>query len=103
MCHDDNRIICTELCDQFLDLQRCNRIERRRGLIHQQHIWLNGQGARDTQSLLLTTREAQGRSVQAVLDLIPKRSIDQALLDYFMELLAGCMLDAQAIGNVVED
>src|SRR5262249_31921361 len=38
---------------QFLDFRRADRVERRTGLVEQQHFGLHRQGARDAQPLLL--------------------------------------------------
>ena len=65
----------------------------------------DGQRARDAQPLLLAARERQRRLVQPVLDLVPERGLPQALLDALVQLglAAGHAVDAQAVGDVLED
>src|SRR5919197_1238551 len=60
-----------EFVDQFLDLRRGDRIQRRTRLVHQDHFRLYGERARDTKSLLLPTRKACARFVQIILSLVP--------------------------------
>ena len=43
---------------QLLDLRGGDRVERRGRLVHQQHLGLDGERARDAQALLLAAREA---------------------------------------------
>ena len=45
---------------QLLDRRRGDRIERRRRLVQQQHVGLDGDRARDAQPLLLAAGEAEG-------------------------------------------
>src|SRR4051812_46020379 len=49
--HDDHRVVGLELIHQFFDPRRGNRIQRRAGLIEQQHFGLDSYPARDTQPL----------------------------------------------------
>ena len=51
--HCDNRVAGLEFVDQFLDLCRGDRIERRTGLIHKKHFRLDCERASDAKSLLL--------------------------------------------------
>ena len=79
--HDDDRVVGLELIDQLLDALRRDRIERRRRLVHQQDVGLDGQRARDAQPLLLAAGERERRLVQPILDLVPDRRCLEALLD----------------------
>ena len=103
--HDDDRVVRLELVDQLLDALRGDRIERRRRLVHQQDLRLDGQRAGDAQPLLLAAGERQRRGVQPVLDLVPERRRLQARLDPAAQLgaRARSAVDAQAVGDVVED
>jgi hypothetical protein len=71
--------------DQFLDFSRGDRIERRTGLIHQDHFRLHGERARDAEPLLLTTRKTGAWLVQIVLDFVPKSSHAQRFFQPFIE------------------
>jgi hypothetical protein len=51
-----------EFVDQFLDLAGRDRVQRRAGLVEQQHLGLDGDAARDAQALLLTAGQARSRS-----------------------------------------
>ena len=50
---DDDRIAAAQLVDQLLDLGGGDRIERRAGLVHQDHLGIDRDGAGDAQPLLL--------------------------------------------------
>src|SRR3982751_6872083 len=76
---DDDGVGGFELVDQFLDALRRDWIERRGGLVHQQHVGPDRQRARDAQPLLLPPGEGERRFVQAILDLVPDRRLGQAL------------------------
>ena len=59
---DHDRHALLELVDQLLDLQRRDRVERRAGLVHQDHLGFDRERARDAQPLLLAAREARRRA-----------------------------------------
>ena len=102
---DDDRVAALELVDQLFDPLRGDRIERRRRLVHQQDLGLDGERARDAEPLLLAAGERQRRGVQPVLHFVPERRRLQAGLDAAAELLARARqpVDPQAVGDVVED
>src|SRR6478736_2050575 len=50
---DDDRVRLSKLVNQLFDARGGDRIERRTGLVHQQHLGLERQRTRDTQALLL--------------------------------------------------
>ena len=54
-----------QFVDQFLDLRRGDRVERRAGFVHQQHLGRGRDGAGDAQALLLAARQAGARLVPA--------------------------------------
>src|SRR4051794_19992394 len=68
---DHDRVALLELVDQLLDLERRDRVERRARLVHQDHLGLDRQRARDAQPLLLTAREADAPLGEAAPDLPP--------------------------------
>ena len=72
MCYDDDGVALFELKDEILDLFGRRRIERRTGLIHEDHPRLIGKRARQAQPLLLSAGKTLGSIVEPVLDLIPK-------------------------------
>ena len=75
--------------NQLFDLAGGDRIQGRAGLVHQQHLRLHRQGARDAQPLLLTAGEAGTRLLaERILDLIPQRRELQRALDNFIQPLA---------------
>ncbi len=61
---DDDRVVLVELVDQLLDVRGGDRIERRGRLVHQQHLGLDGERARDAEALLLAAREASALSLR---------------------------------------
>src|SRR6185437_5249808 len=79
--HDHDRVTLLELLDQVLDLQRGDRVQRRARLVHEDHVGLNGDRARDAQALLLAAREADARLAQAILDLLPEPGTLERALD----------------------
>ena len=48
-----------QLADQLLDPQRRDRVERRAGLVHQQHLGIDGERTGDAEPLLLAAGEAR--------------------------------------------
>ena len=98
---DRDRHPLLQLRDQLLDAQRRNRVERRTGLVHQQHLGVDGKRPRDAEPLLLAPREAGPRLSQAVLDLVPEAGPDQRLAHPIVELAAPGAGEAQPGGDVV--
>src|SRR4051812_45953418 len=78
---DHDRVALLEVLDEVLDLERRDRVEGRARLVHQDHVRLDGDRARDAQALLLTAREADPRLAETVLDLLPEAGADQGALD----------------------
>src|SRR6185312_8474361 len=68
---DDDRVQLLELVDELLDLGGGDGIERRGRLVHEQHLRLDGERARDAQALLLSARQADGAVVEAILHFVP--------------------------------
>ena len=66
--------------------QRGDRVERRAGLVHQQHLGLDGDRPGDAQPLLLAAGEAGAGLVEPVLDLVPEVGAAQRPLDDVVEL-----------------
>ena len=79
--HDHDRVVLLQLLDQVLDGEGGDRVERRAGLVHQQHVGRDRDGAGDAEPLLLAAGEAVARQGQAVLDLVPEVRAPQRLLD----------------------
>ncbi len=77
---DHDGATALELEDQVLDLGGGDGIERRAGLVEQQHFGIHRQRARDAQALLLAAGEAVGGLVQLILDFVPQGGAAQALL-----------------------
>ena len=102
--HDDDRVALLQLIDQLLDALGRDGVERRRGLVHQQDVGLDGQGPRDAQPLLLADRQGEGRISEAVLHLVPQGGRPQAGLHAVLELRPrpGEAVDAQPVGDVLE-
>ena len=75
-----------ELGDEVLDLGGGDGVERRRRLVHQEHLGLDGQGPGDAEALLLPAGEAQGGVIQAVFHLVPEGRLLEALLGDLHEL-----------------
>ena len=91
-----------ELEHQVLDLAGGDRVERRAGLVHQDHVGLDRQAARDAEPLLLAARHAEGVRLEAVLDLVPERAALQRALDDLVHVALHAE-HARAEGDVVVD
>src|SRR5580658_1971299 len=83
--HNGDAIVGLELSDEFLDALRRDRIERRGGLVEEQDLRLDGDGARDAETLLLAAREREPALAELVLDLFPERRAPQRLFDALVE------------------
>ena len=99
---DHDRVLVLELVDQVLDPRRRDRVEGRGRLVHQDHVRLDGERARDAEALLLTAREAERVLLQPVLDLVPERGVPERALDALVEALLHAE-DARAERDVVVD
>ena len=91
-----------QLDHQVLDFPGRDRVEGRAGLVHQDHVGLDGDAAGDAEPLLLAAGEAEGVVLEAVLDLVPERRAAQRLLDRLVEVVLAAE-DARAEGDVVVD
>jgi hypothetical protein len=69
---DRDGVAVLELVDELLDLRGGDGVQRRSGLVHQEHLGLHRQRPGDAQALLLTAREGQRAVVEPVLDLVPE-------------------------------
>src|SRR6266536_6366183 len=56
---DCDRVVPLQVVDELLDLLRRDGVERRRRLVHEEDLRLDGKRARDAEALLLSAREAQ--------------------------------------------
>src|SRR6266480_1805220 len=101
--HDHDRIPLLEFLHEFLDAQCGDRIQRRGGLVHQDHLRPDGERAREAEPLLLAAREVERGAAQPVLDLVPQSGVLQALLDHLVDLGFRPAEDVWAIGHVVVD
>jgi hypothetical protein len=79
--HDDDRVLLDEFEHQLLDPARGDRVERRAGLVHEDHVGLDRERPRDAEALLLAARHAEGVLLEAVLHLVPQRAAAQRALD----------------------
>src|SRR5712672_3732778 len=69
---DGDGVVLRQFLDQFLDSRGRDRIERRAGLVEQDHLGPHRHGAGDAEPLLLAAGQAQARGVELVLDLVPQ-------------------------------
>src|SRR5450830_375364 len=70
--HDDHGVVVLQFGDQLFHLGGGDRIERRAGLVKQQHLGLDGDATGDAQTLLLAARQAGTALVELVLHLGPE-------------------------------
>ena len=91
----------SSISSSILEVEIGSRAER---LVHQQHLWLDRDRARDAKALLLAARQAQAALVQLVLDLVPQGGTTQRLLDAGVHLALGtAFVQADAESDVVID
>ncbi len=83
---DDDAEVLPQLVDQLLDAGRGDGIERRAGLVHQDHFRIDGDGAGDAQALLLAAGQAGAGMVEPVLHLFEQAGLLQAVDDDFFEI-----------------
>src|SRR6202167_1155541 len=101
---DRNRVVLRQFLDQLLDLGGRNRIERRTGLVEQDHFGPHRDGAGNAKPLLLAAGQAEAAGVQLVLDLIPQRAAAQRLFDAAVHFGFGNLLiEPDAEGDVLID
>ena len=99
---DRDRVVALELVDEIFDARRRDRIERRRRLVHEDHVGLDCERARDAESLLLAAGEAERVLLEAVLHLVPERGMSEHALDALVEILLHAE-HARPEGDVVVD
>src|SRR5207248_1354502 len=102
---DGDCVAAAQLMDQLLDLGRRDRVERRAGLIHQDHFRIDGDRPGDAQALLLAAGKRRAALVQAVLDLVPKARAAERLFNDLRELSLrlGESVDAWTISDILEN
>ena len=101
---DDDRVPRLDLVHQVLDLARRDRVQRRAGLVHEDHVRLDGERAGDAQPLRLAAGQAQARCLQPVLHLVPEHGLAQRVLhDLVQLLLVALAVDARPVRDVVVD
>ncbi len=103
--HDGDAEVLPQLVDQFLDPGRGDGVEGRAGLVHQDHLGRNGDGAGDAQALLLAPGEFGSGLIQPVLDLVPQSRPAQTGLHQPVQFLpvVGEAVDARSVGDVLVD
>src|SRR5712691_7062331 len=98
--HDGAEIL--QLHEQLFDLRGADGVERGARLVEKQDFGLDGESARDAQTLLLTAGEFVGGLVEVIFDFVPEGGVAQTLFDGFRD--SGFRaVDAQAIGNILEN
>src|SRR4029079_5698818 len=87
--HDDDRVVLAELAHQLLAPEGRDRVERRRRLVHQDHLGVDRERAGDAQPLLLPAGERHPVRLELVLDLVPERRPAEAPLGDLVEVGLG--------------
>src|SRR5918999_233116 len=99
---DHDRVLPLQVQHEVLDLAGGDRVERRAGLVHQDHVGLDRQAAGDAESLLLAAGHAEGVGLEAVLHLVPQRRVVERALDDLVHAPLHAE-HARAEGDVVVD
>src|SRR6202171_198061 len=84
--HDHDRIPLFQFLHELFDAQRRNRVERRSRLVHQDHLGLDCERARQAQPLLLAAGKIEGGASQPIFHLVPQPGVLEALLHHFVDL-----------------
>src|SRR5215213_3758016 len=100
--HDHDRVVLLELEHQIFDLPGRDRVQGGAGLVHEDHVGLHRQAARDAEPLLLAAGHAEGVCLQPVLDLVPQRRARQRPLHDVVHVALHTE-HARAEGDVVVD
>src|SRR5262245_41567144 len=79
--HENHRVVAAEARDRLLEGQRRRRVERRRGLVHQDDLGRHREGPGDADPLLLAARQVQRALAEAVLHLVPDDGLAEARLE----------------------
>jgi hypothetical protein len=77
VCNDDDRKVLDEIADEILDLECSNGVKGRAGLVHQDHIWLDGERAGDAKALLLTAGKGESGLLQVIFDFVLEGSLTE--------------------------
>ena len=80
MCDNENGVLATQFPDEFFDRLGALGVERRAGLVHQQHGGFDRQRPGDAQFLLFLQRQVGGRGCELVLDVVPQQHLAQRVL-----------------------
>ena len=102
---EDDRVAAAKLVDQFLDPRRGDRVERRAGLVHQDHLGIDRNGAGDAKALLLAAGKRGAAFREAILHLVPQAGPLQRALDDRVELCLVCgeAVNARPVGDIFVD
>src|SRR5581483_4319363 len=102
--HHHDGVVPLQLVHQLLDAPGRDGIERRSGLVEQQHVGPHRDRARDAQALLLAAGEAGPALLQLVLHLVPERRLPERPFDALVHRpRRHALVEAHAEGDVVVD
>ncbi len=102
--HQHQREMLLQRGHQLFNHQRRDRIQRRGGFIQQQHFRLDGDGARNHQTLLLTARQRQRILPQLIFHFAPQRRRPQrALAGLIQHATIAHALQTQTVNHILID
>ncbi len=84
--HDDDRVIRLQLLDGLLDFGRRDGVDRGAGFVEKKDFRLDGDGPRDAEPLLLTSRKIEAVFGEVVFHFVPQRGTAKRRLDFGIEL-----------------
>ena len=100
--HDEDRLLGAPREDELIDLRGRNRVERAAGLVHEQHLGIRRDRARNAEPLPLAARKLGRARVEAALHLVPERGRLEASLDDVVEDSATVLVgDPQRLDDVL--
>jgi hypothetical protein len=100
---DDDAEVLAQFIDKLLDARGGDRVERRTGLVHQDHFRIDGNGPGDAQTLLLAAGQAGARMVEAILHFLEQAGLLQARHHDLLEigLVLGEPMDLRPVGDIL--
>ena len=94
----------TVVANEIFNLRGRSRVERGRGLVHQQNFRVHGKRSRDAEALLLPAGQVERTRVQPILDLFPQVRASEALLDNLVQnRVIGHPVNSRTECHILED
>jgi len=104
VCDDDDGVVFFDFVDEFLYFECGDGVEGGGGFVHEEYVGLDGHGACDAETLLLSSGEGIGGFVEFVFHFVPKCCAAECLFDALADVfLVFDAVDAESVGYVFVD